>query len=149
MKSKDQILLEEAYQQVSENILSKLNPFAKKTAAPQQAPVKQETPQQEQTKKGLMSALETLIRKSNVDVSEQRVYEGDKHDSDIYSVNGKKVIDVMLGNPPFIQIIDKQGKTEKVDAASGAQGLDKIYNALKAAGAAFDTTSEDLAYSML
>lgn len=149
MKSKDQILLEEAYQQVSENILSKLNPFAKKPSAPQQAPVKQETPQQEQPKKGLMSALETLIRKSNVKISQEREHRGDKHSSDSYSVNGKTVIDVMLGNPPFIQIIDNQGKTEKVDVASGAQGLDKIYNALRAAGAAFDTTSEDLAYSML
>lgn len=125
------------------------NLFKKKPVAPQVASTEQEAPTQNQSKKGLKAALEVLVSKSNVKVSEERVYEGDKHNSDVYSVNGKKIVDVMLGNPPFIQIIDQHGKTEKVDPQSGSQGLDKLYNALKAAGAAFDSQYEEYAYGML
>ena len=121
------------------------NLFKKKTAVP----ANRETPAQKLPEKGLLSALETLILKSNVEVSKERVYEGDKHDSDMYSVNGKKVLDVMLGNPPFIQIIDRQGKTEKIDPKSGKNGLDKIVSALVNAGANIDDYSEGLAYDRI
>jgi hypothetical protein len=51
MKSKDQLLLEEAYKQVTENIFSKLNPFKKKETPAERSKQQQlEASEQEKTK---------------------------------------------------------------------------------------------------
>lgn len=153
MKSKDQQLLEEAYTkvQLNELDLSKLNPFKKKQAAPvaNEQPKQQPAEQPKSPKEKLFDAAVTLVNKaSNVKVVKTSQMDGDKHDSTIFYVNGKKVVDLTYPLDSF-QIINSEGGAEKVDVNSGAKGLDQIYNALRNAGAAFDHNSEEYAYSQL
>jgi len=152
INSQDQQLLEEAYKQIrlNEFNLSKLNPFKKAqpaAASPEQP--KQPSPQQKSPKDKFFNAVKTLVSGAkNIEVKETSALEGDKHDSTMYFVNGKKIVD-MSYSLNLVQILNPQNPnapTTKVDINSGAKGLDQIYNALRDAGAAFNSTSEDHAY---
>jgi hypothetical protein len=145
MRTKDQLLLEQAYQQ----ILNEWNPFKRSQPQPAAAPA-QSAPQQPQSPADkLISAINVLVKgASNVKIERTSKLDGDKHDSTMFIVNGKTIVDI---TPEFdmIQITTNPNAPVKVNPNSGSQGLDQVYNALREAGVAFDRRSEDYAFGMV
>jgi hypothetical protein len=143
-----QIINEHKSNVVQENILSKLNPFKKKEATDVKQPASKPAAVNPQHK--LWNAIDLLAAGSS-QVTTQRTNEteGDKHTGTKYLVNGKVVVDIMAGNPPFIQVATEDGKFVEVDPMSGTWGLDMVYNAIRSAGAGFNPMFEENAYNQL
>lgn len=129
MKSRDQQLLEEAYEKVSENFFSKM--FGKKPApqSNQSAPVAQ---------KSLAAKVNELIKNSNVEVDHDPSEPSRPFDIYTYSVNNKPVVNVRSqgGTSYAVFVTNPQsGKYEEVKAQSDDERIDAITSALTAAGA--------------
>lgn len=126
MKSKDQQLLEEAYEKVTENFFSKM--FGKKPA-PQSAPVAQ---------KSLATKVNDLIKNSNVEVDYDPSEPSRPFDVYTYSVNNKPVVNVRsFGVTTFTVFVanPQSGKYEEVKAQTDDERINAITSALTAAGA--------------
>lgn len=126
MKSKDQQLLEEAYEKVTENFFSKM--FGKKPV-PQSAPVAQ---------KSLPDKVNELVKNSNVEVDHDPSEPSRPFDIYTYSVNNKPVVNVRSqgGTSYAVFVTNPQsGKYEEVEAQSDDERIKAITSALTAAGA--------------
>ena len=126
MKSKDQTLLEEAYQTVREGMLDKLNPFKKKEVAPvaqTTAPVA-ETPQQPKSNTDIVkSAVRSLNSWLEKNASQQvNVTEGDREDPPYMqfgyyysSKDGKSKTNLRITSNGSLTIVSDGSKEEFFD----------------------------------